>query len=425
MDPTTAVKGTRDFYPEDMAYRRWLYAKIRQVSESFGYQEYEGPYLERLELYAAKSGEELVREQSFVFEDRGGEMIALRPELTPTLARMVAARGKSLMRPLRWWSFGPFWRYERPQKGRAREFFQWNIDLMGEDSPQADAEIAAVGASFFRAVGLAPDVVRILVNDRRLADAQLEGVGILPEQRPQAFRLIDRIDRVRMDDWSEQGQEAGFSNEQLESLVQIARDDQGVESSAELIEFLGSVEALGVRDYFEYDPSVVRGLDYYTGIVFEARDVAGNYRAILGGGRYDDLVAAVGGDPLPATGFAMGDMVLRLTLDEYSEQADFSPSQAQVFVPTFDESTRQASLGLSAELRSAGFSVEWYPSLARLPKQLKYADRLGIPLAAIIGPDELEAQTVALKDLRSGEQETLDRSDLIQRVGELLSAPAA
>ncbi len=190
------VKGARDFYPEDLAFRRWLYERIRDVSEAYGYQEYDGPFLERLELYAAKSGEELVKEQSFVFPHRGGEMIALRPELTPSLARMVAARAAALPRPIRWWSFGPFWRYERPQRGRTREFFQWNIDLLGASSPEADAELVSVAASFFRAIGLMPSQVRLLVNNRRLADARLDAIGIPTDLRPSVFRLIDRRDRL-------------------------------------------------------------------------------------------------------------------------------------------------------------------------------------------------------------------------------------
>ncbi len=193
------VRGTRDFYPEDMAARQWLYSKIRAVSESFGYQEYDGPFLERLELYAAKSGEELVNEQSYVFADRSGTQITLRPELTLSLARMIAQRSKALIPPLRWWSFGPFWRYERTQKGRSREFFQWNIDLIGVDSAQADAEIVAVGADLFRAIGLSPEVIRIKVNNRKLAESELERLGLPQSQRQlalQAHRSSGKNGRV-------------------------------------------------------------------------------------------------------------------------------------------------------------------------------------------------------------------------------------
>ena len=170
MKSIPSVKGTRDFYPAEMQVRSWLYQTIRRVSESFGYQEYEGPFLESLDLYAAKSGDELVKKQSFAFTDRGGDWVTLRPELTPTLARMVAQRQRQLVFPLRWWSWGPMWRYEQPQKGRTREFFQWNIDLIGAQSPEADAELIAIGATFLSEMGLAPDHVQILVNNRRLIE---------------------------------------------------------------------------------------------------------------------------------------------------------------------------------------------------------------------------------------------------------------
>ena len=196
-----SVKGTRDFYPEEMAKRQWLIEKIRQTSELLGYEAYDGPCLETIELYAAKSGEELVKEQAFVFPDRSGELIALRPELTPTLARMVAAQQNALTFPLRWWSFGPFWRYERPQKGRSREFFQWNIDLIGVEGVEADAELIAVAATFFRNLGLRPDQVQILVNNRKLMEAELNRIGISAEHRPAILRLIDRIDKQPAEVW--------------------------------------------------------------------------------------------------------------------------------------------------------------------------------------------------------------------------------
>lgn len=192
-----SVKGTRDFYPEQLAFRNWLYALMRKVSEAFGYQEYDGPFIEKIDLYAAKSGEELVKEQAFVFSDRGGDSITLRPELTPSLARMVAQKQGELVFPLRWWSFGPFWRYERPQKGRTREFFQWNIDLIGGNSPEADAELIAICASFFREAGLSPTQVVIKVNDRRLMDSLLAELNVDPEQRPMVLGLIDRRDKLQ------------------------------------------------------------------------------------------------------------------------------------------------------------------------------------------------------------------------------------
>src|SRR5512136_2036666 len=184
------VKGTRDFYPEQMAVRNWLYGVVRRVSESFGYQEWEAPILESLDLYAAKSGEELVKKQSYVFTDRGGEEITLRPELTPSLARMIAQKQGELVFPARWWSFGPFWRYERPGRGRSREFFQWNIDLLGVASPEADAELLAIAAAFLQKVGLPPSQARILVNNRRFMDAQFDALGIPAEMKLDTSALV-------------------------------------------------------------------------------------------------------------------------------------------------------------------------------------------------------------------------------------------
>lgn len=406
-----AVKGTRDFYPEDMAFRTWLYSTIRHVSESFGYQEYDAPFLERLELYAAKSGEELVKEQTFVFPDRGGDFIALRPELTLGLARMVANRSKSLMPPLRWWSFGPFWRYERPQKGRTREFFQWNIDLIGPQSPEADAELAAIGAAFFREVGLGPGAVQLLVNDRRLAESALDAMGIPSARRSAVFRLIDRREKLAPAAWEAQAHEIGLDAAQFTSLQRLLADTQAWKRSPELVAFFDAVEALGVVDYLAYDPTIIRGLDYYTGIVFEARDAAGEHRSILGGGRYDNLVGEVGGDPIGGTGFAMGDVVVGLVLAGHRALPEIRLSPSQVLVATFDAATRSEAMRLAADLRAAGINAEWYPEADKLQRQYKYADRMGIRFVALVGPDEGAAGTVSIKDLTSSTQAAPRRQD--------------
>ncbi len=416
------VKGTRDFYPEDMSFRVWLYAKIREASERFGYQEYDGPFLERLDLYAAKSGEELVNDQSFVFEDRGGEMVALRPELTPSLARMVAAKSKALPRPIRWWSFGPFWRYERPQRGRSREFFQWNIDILGIESPEADAEIVAAGAELLRGVGLSPEAVRILVNDRRLAESQLDEIGIGAERRSLVFKLIDRRDRMTPVKWAEWSLEEGLSRQELEALQIMLEDREAWKNSAPLVRFFDATDSLGVADYIAYDPTVIRGLDYYTGTVFEARDSDRNFRAIFGGGRYDDLVSAVGGDPIPGTGFAMGDMVIRLVLEQAGVAPPLSPRPAEILVTTFDESMLKSSLELAAEFRATKLPVEWYPAPDKLAKQLRYANRVGARVAVILGPDELAAGTVTVRNLISGEQQTVSREQAPAIAKEIVEA---
>ncbi len=400
------VKGTRDFYPEQMAIRTWLYDTLRQVAESFGYQEWEAPILETLDLYAAKSGEELVKEQSYVFTDRGGDQITLRPELTPSLARLVAQRQGQLTFPLRWWSFGPFWRYERPQKGRTREFFQWNVDMLGADSPEADAENVAVLATFFERVGLTPEQVIILVNDRRLMDAQLDKFGVQKGMRPAVSSWIDRREKLAPDEWEAYGRELGLTDAQIANLKAMLGDKELWKQSPEQVRFYRAIEALGFSHFVQFDPSIVRGLLYYTGTVFEAWEVGGEIRrSILGGGRYDNLLADVGGDPLPAVGFAMGDVVITLILEKYGLlPKDLQVNPAPVLVTVFDEERHLASLRLAADLRRKGLNVICYPEAVKLPKQFKYADRIGARVVVVLGPDEAEKGQAAVKDLSSGEQ---------------------
>jgi len=408
----SAVKGTRDFYPEKMAVRAWLYRQMRAASEAFGYQEYDGPFLEPIALYAAKSGEELVKEQAFVFPDRSGDLITLRPELTPTLARMVAQKQRQLTYPLRWWSFGPFWRYERPQKGRAREFFQWNIDMLGVNSPEADAELAAVGAEFFRRVGLTPNEVQILVNNRRLMDSRLDALGIPAGQRKAVFRLIDRREKMRPAAWETYAAEIGLAPAQISGLQTLLTDERLWETSDELVRFFEAAQALGAGEYLRYAPHIIRGLDYYTGTVFEARDRDGEFRAILGGGRYDNLVGDVGGDPLPGVGFAMGDMVITLVLEKYDRLPALQPQPAAVLVTVFDAALLTDSYRLAAEVRAAGFNVATYPEPAKLGKQFKYADRIGAQVALVLGPDEAAQNVVKLKELKTRQQFTVPRNEL-------------
>ncbi|MFN2225704.1 MAG: histidine--tRNA ligase [Anaerolineae bacterium] len=419
-DIIQSVKGTRDFYPEDMAYRTWLYDQVRATSESFGYQEWEAPFLERLELYAAKSGEELVKEQSFILTDRGGEELALRPELTPSLARMVAGRQPELVLPLRWYSFGPFWRYERPQRGRSREFFQWNIDLLGLETPAADGEIAAICAQFFRNVGLGPDTVAIHLNNRRLMEQKLDEIGVGREKQPDVLRLIDRRDRMPVDKWKAWALDTGLAEGQFLALEALLEDDTLWQESDELRQVFRAADALGVADYLVYDAGIVRGLDYYTGPVFEAHDRAGKFRAICGGGRYDNLVADVGGEPITGVGFAMGDVIIQLLLEEVGKRPALPQTPSQVLVTLFDEDLYDQTLALAGHLRRAGVKVEQILVADRLGKQLRYANRMGIPYVAILGPDEIQSGQVVLKDMESGEQQAYSRADLIARLGSLL-----
>lgn len=415
------VKGTREFYPLEMAIRNWLYENLRQVSESFGYSEYDGPYLEPIDLYAAKSGEELVKEQSFVFPDRGGKMITLRPELTPSLARMVAQKQHQLIYPLRWWSFGPFWRYEKPQKGRTREFFQWNIDLIGSKSPEADAELIAICAEFFKRIGLSPENVKVLVNDRRLMDRKLSELGIDASLKKKALNIIDRQDKIDRAILKVYALDKGLTEEQFNGLEKIIRNKDLFQESSELLNIFSTLENLDVQEYVQFDPKIVRGLDYYTGVVFEARDIGKSTRAILGGGRYDDLVKDVGGEPLTGVGFAMGDVVLPIILGQYGLLPDLQVNPTQILVTIFDEESIPISLSTAVALRKAGFSVQTYPEVVKIGKQLKYADRCAVQFAIVIGPEEKEQGIVQVKNIRTREQSSVPMNGLVNYLKGLLA----
>ena len=418
-----SVKGTRDFYPEQMAVRAWLYTTMRTVAESFGYQEYEAPLLETLDLYAAKSGEELVKEQSYVFKDRGGDEITLRPELTLSLARMVATKQNELTFPVRWWSFGPFWRYERPQKGRTREFFQWNVDLLGVDSPEADAETVAVLATFFQRVGLSREQVLIKVNNRRLMNSCFEAFGIQNEMRSSVLSWIDRRGKLSPKAWDDYGVELGLSDIQMTDIKSMLDDTELWKKSDELVRFFGVIEAMGLSAFVQFDPSIVRGLLYYTGTVFEAWEVGGDIkRSILGGGRYDNLTADVGGDKIPGVGFAMGDLVIWLILEKYGLlPADLKVYPAKVLVTIFDEERMLNSFKLASDLRRTGLDVSVYPEPAKLGKQFKYADRVGAKVALVLGPDEVENGQVAVKNLINGEQVIVGEDAVLEAVQNILA----
>ena len=415
-----SVKGTREFYPEEMALRNFIYEKVGAAACSFGYQEWDAPFIESIDLYAAKSGEELVKKQSFTFTDRSGDFVTLRPELTPSLARMIAAKQGELTFPVRWWSFGPFWRYEQPQKGRSREFFQWNIDMLGVSSPEADAELIAVGATFLRSVGLSPELATIYVNNRRLMDSEFDVLGIPQEKRLDVSNMVDRRSKMESAKWDAYVLESGISQTQLNGLKDILGNFDLWKKSDELVRLFAALEALGVKEYVKFDPNIMRGLLYYTGTVFEAFDTSGSVkRAILGGGRYDNLLADVGGQPLSGVGFAMGDVVMGIVLQEKGLLPEFIPSPAPVLVTIFNESLLCESYSLAAELRNAGLNVLCYPEPVKLQKQFKFADKMKARIVLTVGPDEAVNAQVAVKNLMNGEQVTVKRdaaAEVIQKI---------
>lgn len=413
------VKGTRDFYPEQMAFRNWFYTKIKEVSEKFGYQEYDGPVLEYLDLYTDKTSEEILKTQAFTLKDRDNKTLILRPELTPTFARMVAQKSQQLLRPIRWFSFGRMWRYEQPQKGRGREAFQWEINLLGPENPEADAEIIAIAAEFFISLGLTPQEVVIYVSDRTLVEQFCEENNIPQEKKMPLIRFMDRILKISQEEMeSEWNEQTGLPA----SLIQKAEEfieNKDYSKSEWLTRVFDCLEKYpGVKEYVEFNPAIFRGFDYYTRTIFEAWDRSRQFkRSLFGGGRFDNLTATIGGERIPGVGMAPGDMPMEEILKQFNKIPDIKPKIAQVLVTVFSPDLLDKSLEVASKLRSNNINTEvWLDPDSRLDKQLKYADQKGIPYAIIIGPEEAENGTVTLKSLTTQTQETLPLDEIISKL---------
>ncbi len=408
------LKGFRDFLPSEMAFQNWFYKNLKEVSESFGYQEYEGPTVEPLELYAAKSGEELVKKQAFTFRDKSDKIVALRPEMTPSLARIISQNENNLTFPIKWFTYGRRFRYESPQKGRGREFLQWDIDILGPVNPEADAEIITVAASLYKTVGLTPSEVKIKINDRMYLEQRLKEIDIPQVKIAPLFKIIDKKDKVDEKDFKEMLKEESLSENQVENTLEILRDKSGYQKSDWLKSIFSYLNTAGVAPYVEFDASIVRGLDYYTRTVFEGWDVRSDFRAIWGGGRYDNLTSDVGSKAkIPGVGFAMGDMVIEEILKAYNKYPKLEVNKTKVLVTIFAPDLKYDSLKLSFRLRSEGVNCEVYPDpKTKLDKQLKYADKKGIPFAIILGPEEAASDTVTLKNLQTKTQKKIFSNSL-------------
>lgn len=399
------VKGTRDFYPQEMAFRSWLFERIRAVSESFGYQEYEGPILEPEELYLAKTSEELIRKQAFRFQDHKGRAIVLRPEMTPTVSRMVAQRSYDFPLPLRWYTIGPRFRYETPQKGRGREFYQWDLDMFGVDTPEADGEIIAVAVEFFKATNLSAQEIIIKINDRQLMETKFQLLDIPQKKWLELTNIIDHRDKLPETKWTALLKRIGLDKNQIIELQSILQDYDFSFESERLTALFSTLDDLDCSAYVQFDPNIVRGLLYYTSTVFEARDRQGQFRAILGGGRYASLVREYGGRDLSGVGFAMGDAVIEELLRYHDKFPKVRPKTAEVMIAIVEEGALRDALKLSVKLRHAQLAIELFPDTSiRLDKQLDYANKKGIPYVVIFGPEEIKQEIVSVKNMLSGEQ---------------------
>jgi histidyl-tRNA synthetase len=418
-----ALPGFRDFYPDDLALRNHIFATWRRVATRYGFEEYDGPPLEPLDLYTQKSGEEIVG-QLYEFTDKGDRRVALRPEMTPTLARMVGARAQALKKPIRWFSIPQLFRYERQQRGRLREHFQLNMDLIGEAGPLADAELMAAAVDVLRAFGLGPDAVRLRISDRRVLRALLIGHGVTEDQLPAAYAAIDKSERDPHDVIAQRLAQGGFDDKARNGVLQVAglkglnavsaalAAAAATEVGAPLSEAVGALEAMGLRDFVEVDLTIVRGLAYYTGIVFELFDAGKSLRAICGGGRYDGLLKALGGVDLPALGFGMGDVVLAELLRD--RKLPFTPpGRLDAFLVAVSADDVGAVLRLAHELRDRDVGVEYGLRHAALRKQLELAAARGAPRAIIIGPEERKAGVVVVRDLSAGTEARVPMTTLL------------
>ena len=427
--------GMRDFYPDQMRLQNWLFDQWRGVSRAFGFEEYEGPIFEFLELYRLKSGEGIVSEL-FHFRDRGEREFAIRPEMTPTLARMVAARANALPRPIKWFSIPRMCRAERPQRGRLREFFQWNIDILGAEDALADAECIAVAAEFFRGIGLSAADIAIRISTRPLARAVLQSLGLPAEQTDAAFPLIDRFEKLDAAEfrrqWDERLGASVPSGRVDECLRGLSRPDalelaarcgaDGEAAALEVERLWSSLSGLGVADYCEFDLRIVRGLAYYTGAVFEAHSRKASLRALLGGGRYDDLTSLLDGPKLPGVGFGAGDAPMTELLTELNRLPALD-RQLDVFVIDTEAELFHDALGLAGRLREQRLSVDFSYRRAAIGKQLKQADARGARFVVLVGRDYQSQRRVEVKELGSGAQWAVNADELCRNPAACLAVP--
>ena len=414
---TQPYKGARDFYPPDKRLQKYMFGVWRKVAERYGYEEYDAPILEPLEMYAAKSGQEIVNEQTYVFEDRRGRKVTIRPEMTPTVSRMVAAQRQELGYPLRWYSIPNLWRYERPQRGRLREHWQLNVDIFGVANTEAELEIVSLVDSMFKEFGASRDMYEIKLNSRKLMDYALGTyLGLSAKEAHDVAKLIDRKAKLKPNDFiakldeacTPASRERGVVEKLLQlldvkELKKLPTELKNQPSVTELQAMLEQLQATGVTNVV-FDITLMRGFDYYTDIVFEVFDKhPDNNRSMLGGGRYDGLVALFGVEPVPTVGFGWGDVTLANFL-ELHRLMPALPTETEVYIALVGDAINAARKPI-AQLREMGVNVAVDASGRKLDKQIKTADKKGIPYLMVLGMNEIESGQYSLKNLATGKEE--------------------
>lgn len=416
-------KGTRDFYPEDMYLQKYIFQTMSRVVESYGYAEYGASILEETALYKAKTGEEIVNEQTYSFTDRGGRDVTIRPEMTPTVARMVARKRRELTFPVRWYSIPNLFRYERPQRGRLREHWQLNVDVFGMTSMESDAEIIAISYDIMRAFGAKDENFTIKINNRKLVNFLLNDVfGLAVDDAYKLCKVIDRKDKLPKADFKSHVQ--AILKDETEKLIQLLNTKNLEEFAAlvpqnegvkDLLALFEVIRARGITNTI-FDPSLMRGFDYYTGTVFEVFDTSPiNNRSLFGGGRYDDLVGLFGEEKIGGVGFGMGDVTIKDFLEVYGLTPVYKATANVYLCPIHAEYFKKAN-ELAGRLRNSGVKVAVDYTERKLASQVKTADKQGIPYVICIGDKEVEANMYQVKNLHTREQLEVSEDDILAAV---------
>ena len=435
------LRGMKDFYPSDLREYNWVIDTIREVAERYGYEEYKTPQLEPVEIFAAKSSEELVNDQSFIIEKKQGERLILIPELTPSLARMVAKKSQELKKPIRWFSIPTCYRYERPQKGRRREFTQPNVDILGEESLYADLEIFNIIVDIFTEFGSTSEQFQIYYNNRRFMDSLCKLILEIPEEKlPLVFKILDKSNKMDESEFEKfvidkfqneiiiQGilklKNAKNVDDLLKKFDDIPEKFYESKGYLELIKFERLIKETDISDYCTFSSGTVRGLDYYTGIIYEVFDTGTeNIRSIFGGGRYDDLLSLFSDEKITGTGFGMGVLMLSLFLKSYDlipewiSEKDYTDT---IYIASINETVSSYALELAKTIREEDLPCIIDYSFKNLKNQLSRANDLGVSISIIVGPSEMKQKRATIKNMVSEEQQTVDLENIIEKIFNIL-----
>ena len=437
---TKNLRGFKDFYPSDLREINWIKGILEDIAELYCYEEFEAPLLEPIEIYAAKSSEELVNEQAFIVEKTEGKKWLLRPELTPSLARMIAKKSQEIKKPIRWYSIPMCYRYERPQKGRKREFLQFNADILGEDSLYAEIEIFNICIDILTSFGATSKQFQILYNNRRFIDALCEIILQVPKEKmPEVYAVLDKSDKMEenefekyiidafQDEFIVQGILKLKETENIEDLLKkfddIPDDFYKSDGYNELIRLNNIIEEVGLSEYCTFSSSIVRGLAYYTGTVFEVYDTGkDNIRAIFGGGRYDDLLSLFSDEQLSGIGFGMGVLMLSLFLKTYDLVPEFIRERDNtdtIYIASVNEEVSNYAIELADIIRTEDLPCIVDYKFKNLKSQLSKANESGVLITLIVGPKEMEQDEVVLRNMKTTEQKTIRIKDLIDEIYKL------